>query len=344
MKKLFIVATVLIIFNTCSVNAQSSIVEIIDYYGNGYTPPQTIPCLTFHEKDSITFIEDDLKYETTKAGIESCLLKMPGIHSVRVTFVCCTQPEAQWMVYLGADTVQQKYKSENKIIDIKLPTQIHDQYNKLLDLTIEAIEKNQVDEDNSHGYSLMFYTPARKVQESFIIYANNNFKLLKSVLLSSKYSEEREIAAMVLAYADDKQEIVNILLEAALDPEESVRNNAVHAIGVIADFSLNFPELNIVIGTAPLIQLMNSISWTDRNKSSIVLLSLTKNRNPEIIQELKSKAMKSLLDMAGWINFGHSLPGYILLGRIAGWSEQQIMSVVNDNRVKQLRLMLEAIR
>ena len=62
MKKLFIVATVLIIFNTCSVNAQSSIVEIIDYYGNGYTPPQTIPCLTFHEKDSITFIEDDLKY------------------------------------------------------------------------------------------------------------------------------------------------------------------------------------------------------------------------------------------------------------------------------------------
>ncbi len=89
---------------------------------------------------------------------------------------------------------------------------------------------------------------------------------------------------------------------------------------------------------------MNSISWADRNKSSLVLLSLTQKRNPEIIKELKTKTLKSITDMAAWKNFGHSMPGYILLGRIVGWTDEVIMSGVNNERTAQIEEMLKAMK
>jgi len=342
--KLLSLVSILFVFQFAPVYSQSNQVEIIDYYGSGYSVKNAQACLPFRENDSVSFIDDDALYTSSVIKIESCLLKIPKIRQSEVSFVCCTQPGNKWMVYVGLDSAAAPAKPLNKTKDIKLPTELTSKYVKLMDLLIEAIELNKTEEDNSNGHSMIVYEPGHSIQEQFITYANANLELLRNVLRNSKYPEQREVAAYVIAYHDNKNEIVPDLIKAIDDSEDGVRNNAIRAVNIIAEFALTWPELNISIDTKPFIKLMNSISWTDRNKSSLVLLSLTQTRKPEIMRELKSTALKSIIDMAGWRNFGHSLPGYILLGRLVGWSEQVIMSGVNNERKAQVDEMLRALK
>jgi len=103
------------------------------------------------------------------------------------------------------------------------------------------------------------------------------------------------------------------------------------------------PGLKIKIPADPFIDMMNSISWTDRNKSSIVLLSLTNSRDKELLKQLKQQALKPIVDMAKWKSNGHSIPGYLMLGRIAGWSDKEIMDGSNSNKAASIERMLTQI-
>jgi len=325
------------------VYSQNSLVGTIEYYGRGFAIGEARTCLNFNENDSISFLEDDKDYAVAKTGIEMCLLKLPSVKQAEVSFVCCNQPGEQWMVYVGSDTVATTKKIINKISDVRLSAAIAAKYVQLMELLVTAIQQNEADEDNSNGHAFLRYLPARKIQESFIPYANANIKLLKTVLKTSKYPEEREVAATVIAYYSNKKEIVNDLIDAIDDPDEGVRNAALKAVGVIADYAKNKPELSITIPADPFIELMNSISWTDRNKSSLVLLSLTNKREKNVLDELKLKAMDAVIDMAGWKNMGHAIPGFILLGRMAGWTDQVTMSGINNERKSQIEEMLSFI-
>ncbi len=334
---LFIILFLLLCFT--KLYGQIPVAGSIDFYGRG-TPDDTIKkCLTFFEKDSIVFIDDDLKYTGVKSTIEKCLMKIPKVKQAEITFVCCTQPDNYWMIYVGTDTSKQKSASTQYLADIRLPKEIRSSYNKVNDLLYDAVVNNETTEDNSNGHTLMQYEPLKKIQLSYIAYADSNIRLLRSILSGSKYPEEREAAALVISYYHNKKEIVNDLLNAMSDPDVAVRNNAIRAIGVIADYSITRKDLAININPDPFIKLLNSISWTDRNKSSMVLLSLTNDRNADVLEKIKKDAIESITDMAAWKNFGHSLPGYILLGRIIGWQEQVIMSGINNERTAQLQEM-----
>lgn len=63
-----------------------------------------------------------------------------------------------------------------------------------------ALGKGEATENDSNGHSLMTYLPARQLQEKFITYANKNLTLLREVLKNSKYADQREVAATVIAY------------------------------------------------------------------------------------------------------------------------------------------------
>ena len=189
----------------------------------------------------------------------------------------------------------------------------------------------------------MNYLPARKLQEKFITYADRNLSLLKETLKHSKHAKQREVAATVIVYYHDKTEIVNDLLAAVADPDKNVRNNAVSAIGIIANYAQRKPDLKIEIPADPFIGMINSISWTDRNKSSFVLLSLTNSRDKKLLKQLIQHALKPLEDLARWKSNGHSMPGYIMLGGIAGWSDKEIMDGANSNKAASNERMLTKI-
>jgi hypothetical protein len=333
----------LLIINTTTIWGQPKQVGIIDFYGTINNEAELKKCLPFNVNDTVHFLTESA-YPKAKKAIVDCLLGQPKIKQADMSFICCDEKEGKWIVFVGVDTKSKDISQSAKIDDIKLPAEIKDTYDSLMNLLFVAIEKGEATENDSSGHSLMTYKPARQLQLKFIIYADSNVSLLKEVLKHSKHTEQREVAAMVIGYFHDKTEIIKDLLGAVTDPDESVRNNAVRAIGIIADYSQSNPDLKIKIPADPFIHMINSISWTDRNKSSFVLLSLTNSRDKKLLKQLKQQALKPIVDMAKWKSNGHSMPGYTLLGRIAGWSDKEIMDSVNSDRIETIKQMLTKIK
>jgi HEAT repeat protein len=151
---------------------------------------------------------------------------------------------------------------------------------------------------------------------------------LRDVLRGSADAEHRALAALVIAYADDKRAVVQDLVEAVGDPSSTVRNNAMRALGVMAAFARRRPELGIRVPTAPFIDMLNSLVWTDRNKSSHALAQLTATRDSALLGELRARALPALVDIARWKSPGHAHDGLLILGRIAGWPEERIWQAI----------------
>jgi hypothetical protein len=70
--------------------------------------------------------------------------------------------------------------------------------------------------------------------------------------------------------------------------------------------------------------MLNSGSWTDRNKGGWVVESLTASRDPKLLAQLRSEALVSLIEMARWHSNGHAYTARVLLGRIAGIEEERL--------------------
>jgi hypothetical protein len=53
-------------------------------------------------------------------------------------------------------------------------------------------------------------------------------------------------------------------------------------------------------------------------------MQLTEDRDPDLLASLRREAFDDLVDMARWKTLGHALPPLVILGRIAGLSEEAI--------------------
>jgi hypothetical protein len=93
----------------------------------------------------------------------------------------------------------------------------------------------------------------------------------------------------------------------------------------------------------PFIGLLNSLVWTDRNKSSLALMELTANRDAALLAKLRGKAMEPLVEMARWRNEGHATPALLILGRIAGWTDDAVLAASRaDQREDVIQAALES--
>lgn len=332
----------LLIVSSTTILGQQSRIGIIDFYGTNNNETELRKCLPFIENDSVQFLTES-SYPKAKKAIVECLLRQSTIKQADISFVCCVEKEGKWIVFVGVDTKSKDASLKTMTNDVKLPAEMKNTYDSLMKLLMIAIQKGESTENDSNGHSIMTYLPAQQLQKKFITYANENLSLLKEVLKSSKHADQRQVAATVIAYYHDKTDIIDDLLGAVTDPDEHVRNNAVRAIGIIVNYSQNNPDLKIQIPADPFIDMLNSISWTDRNKSSFVLLSLTLNRDKRLLNQLKEQALKPIVDMAKWKSAGHSMPGFVMLGRIAEWSDKEIMDGLNGDKKEAINKMLVKI-
>jgi len=164
---------------------------------------------------------------------------------------------------------------------------------------------------------------ARAIQERFIEDATAHRMLLSRVLRESSDAAHRATAAEVLAYAPDKRAIVDDLVHAMTDPAESVRNNAMRALWILAGFAARSAQ-RLRIPYEPLVDLLNSPVWTDRNKASLALVSLSEGRDPALLRVLRARALPALVEMANWKSDGHARAAFFLLGRVGGLDEPAI--------------------
>ncbi len=269
-------------------------------------------------------VEEGGPLPRSKQEAELAIERIPGVVFARLQAVCCEDGRAILYVGVeekGAPHFDYRLPPQEQI---ELPEEVHRTYALFLSALNEAVRKHEIDEDLTQGHSLISNARARSYQERFLVQAKQYLDRLRAVLRRSADAEYRAIAAYVIGYAPDKRAVIDDLLYALRDPDDTVRSNAMRALAAIEVYSRRNPQLGIQIPATWLIEMLNSIIWTDRTTAAVNLVNLTEDRDQETLDRIRERALGALIDMARWKHLPHALPAYILLGRILGLKEDQI--------------------
>jgi hypothetical protein len=206
-------------------------------------------------------------------------------------------------------------------------------YDETMDASSAAVLKGNAQEDESKGYALSTSdSTLREKQLAVRAYATKHEQLIIAVLQRSSEAKQRIVAAHLLGYARQSSAQIANLVRASNDADEGVRNNATRALGVLAESS---PRVAARIPAGPFIKMINSGSWTDRNKAAWVLSILTRTRNPKLLAQLRSEAVHSLIEMARW-RTGHAQTARIMIGRIGGIPEERLIKLVSADNPEEI--------
>jgi len=295
-------------------------IGVIDFYGlRTISQEQIRQKLQIKEGDSIP--EDFRKF---KKDARQRLQSLPKAAEAHLNFVCCDADKTILWVGIreeGSPALTFRAAPRGKV---RLPKEIVKAGEAFEAAFLEAMQKHDFAEDESQGYALGHYPPVHAVQENFITLAAKHLSILRNVLNNSGNAKQRALAAQVIAYSADRPGIVPDLVVAIRDPDGEVRNNAMRALGLMAEYGQEHPESQVHIPAEPFVDMLNSIDWTDRNKSLMNLATLTEKRDPVLLTLLRRQALPSLIEMARWKLRGYALPACAIVARIGDLPEAEI--------------------
>lgn len=291
-------------------------VAIIDFYGVRKVPIEKL-------RKALGFAEGS-QMPASKVETELLLNFVPGVVGAQLQAICCEAGKA--VVYVGIEergAPHFTYRTEPDS-EMQVPKDVETAYLAFLDQVAEAGKAGLVEEDLTEGHSLMQYKPAREAQQKFVDLAETHGSELREVIRKAGDPAHRAMAAYVLGYVKVKVRAVDDLFFALKDADETVRANSLRALGAIAVKARLDPDSDIKIPATWFVEMLNSLSWTDRTQSARFLVNLTESRDPRILAQIKDRAFDSVVEMAKWKQAEHSLPAYILLGRVSGFAEEDL--------------------
>ena len=297
-------------------SAQTPRVGAIGFYGLHHVSEQRVrKALGFSEGDPLP---------ASKGDVEERLASVPGIIDAHLEATCCVDKDV--LLYVGIEERDAPHFDVRTPPegDIHLPTEVVDAYHTFLSAVNGAVRRGQIAEDLTFGHSLMSDPDARDAQLKFVLLADKYSKELRDVLHNSADEEQRAIAAYVIGYGPKKQPTVDELQFALKDSDQTVRSNAIRAMAALGVFAKLHPEAGLKIEPTWFIEMLNSLIWSDRNNAAVALVNMTESRDQSILDQIRDRALSSVIEMAKWQHLAHALPSYILLGRIAGMPEKQI--------------------
>jgi hypothetical protein len=289
----------------------------IEFFGSaGFDLDRIRKALPLHEGESITLSDLKLRVKPLNQAITQAI----GKPATDIAPGCCDD-RGDWMIYIGLpgkSSVPAHYNPQ-PTSGIQFAARIVNLYDEAVSLGFEAAQK-QAAEDRSKGYALSFYPPLRAKQLAAREFALRNDRLIIRVLREAGDAQQRRVAAHLLGYAPQSQRQLEMLVFASNDADDVVRNNAVRALMVLAESS---PKIAARIPRARFISMLNSGIWKDRNKGGLLLETLSRGREPGLLNLLKQRALDSLIEMARWRSPGHAYPARAMLARIAGVDAEQ---------------------
>jgi hypothetical protein len=315
----------LLIASAVDANAQQVKVGFIDYFGTNQVDVERVKsAMPVHEGDEILLDKFPYFIIDMKTAVE----KVTGKEPTDVAPGCCDQA-GNWYFYIGLSgrNTEPLHYNVAPTRKVRFPKEIEKLYQEAIDLNMEAV-KAQAVEDRSTGYALSTYPPLREKQVAIREYAIHQSTLIRRILSVAFEARQRSIAAQFLGYAYQDQKQIQSLVKASRDPIEAVRNNAVRALGVLAESS---PAIARQIPAKSFVPLLNSDLWTDRNKGSLLLGTLTLARDRRVLRLIRAQAADSLIEMARWHEYGHAYYSRIILGRIAGIEEKELQKLAHDD-------------
>jgi len=299
-------------------HAQDLRLDVLDFYGlRKVSESQIRKALGVREGDRLP---------PSKGDAEAKIDQIPGVVESHLEAVCCDN--GLTILYVGIEERGAPHfdMREPPEGDVALADEIVRTYNRFLEAAQTASRRGSVEEDLTHGHPLMADGSARAIQEMFPALADQYLVQILAVLRNSNDEVQRAMAAYVLVYATDKKRIASDLQFALKDADAGVRNNAVRSLAALSVLAKLDPASGINISPTWFIEMLNSLSWSDRNRALKALQTLTDSRDPLVLDQLRTRSLDALIDMARWKTLGHALPAFILLGRVAGMPEPEIQS------------------
>ncbi|HET8546797.1 MAG TPA: HEAT repeat domain-containing protein [Bryobacteraceae bacterium] len=303
---------------------QAPRIGVIDFYGARKTPPA--------ELRKALGIREGSPLPGARAALEQRLEAVPNVVRARLSAACCEAGNA--ILYVGIEERGAAHFDLHAAPDQELyvPTDIADAYQNFLDAVSAAARAGVAAEDLSQGHSLISDPSARGAQERFIPLAEQHAAELRAVIRGAADPQQRAIAAYVIGYHPEKPRVVDDVIYALRDADETVRANAIRSLAALAVYAAKNPQTGLKVPATWLVEMLNSLEWSDRNNAAVTLVTLTESRNPGLLAQLKERALPSLLEMAAWRHLPHALPAYILVGRIAGVSEPELRKAWSEGR------------
>lgn len=322
----------------CADAEEPRAISSIDFYGVRSLDTDSLRrMLTLHEGDRLTRAMADGFSDHP----ETLLPAMPKISRLRVSYVCCSD-QGGIGVFIGVDETGSRHLNlrPGPRGAARLSAELIKAHSEVEAALFRAVQNGRAQEDDSEGHALLTNDPdGRAAQLRLIPLVASNLKLLRQVLRDSADDEHRARAAAMLGYARDKQAVVPDLVRAVTDSNDDVRNNAVRALAVFSAKKQDPPR----VPYEPIIALLDSSIWTDLNKASFALLQISERRDPKLIAALDTPARRSLADIARWHSRNHALPGYLVLGRIAGFADAELFKRWQENNAEEvIRAALDA--
>lgn len=317
---------------------QSITVGSINFYGYaGLDTEKLRAALPLRGGDALSRESRDKTVLSLRQAVKQALGREP----TDVATLCCDE-QGRLLIYIGlqrAEWAQRFQYNPAPQGSLRLPPAAIEVFMAADEALSKALMRGVSGEDESQGYSLSVDPEARARQLALHDYAARNAALLRRVLKSAKDVEQRRMAAELVGYTGSSQEQFDALVRASRDVDAIVRNNAIRALGVVARSN---PTLAARVPADSFIELLNSGTWTDRNKASFVLSVLTERRNPRLLTRLKAKALASLLEMARWHSLSHAYTPRLLVGRIAGIDENELIGMIVRGEVEPIIAALSA--
>lgn len=260
----------------------------------------------------------------SKGDLEDALEAITGVVLARVEAVCCE--DGKTVLFIGIEEKGAPHLAFRSAPsgDAALPEDTADTYHRFVEAVREAARRGSTAEDLTNGHSLMADPDARELQQRFLEFAAAHVPLLREVLRDSGDEEQRAMAAAIIGYAVNKKEVVNDLEFALQDPDEAVRANALRALNAIAVLARLQPELGIHVPATWFVEMLNSIVLSDRTRAATALVTLTDQDAAGALNQIRDRALDSVVEMAQWKELRYALPAFILVGRLAGMNEEEI--------------------
>lgn len=336
MKAGSVLLVILLFVSLATAQDQPSVISQIEFFGYlGLDLKGIKSAFPMNEGDMIATAE----LPGLKDKINQLVKSKLGRSATGLSLVCCEE-HGNWMLFVGlpgATWQSLPYRPAPKVAK-RLSKRIIDLYDRAMTLNLEAVQKQSA-EDRSQGYSLAGYPPLREVQLSIREFAIQHERSIRSVLKNSADAKSRQAASYALGYAKSSQRQISDLISASRDLDDTVRNNAVRALAVIAASS---DVRAAAIPAGPFVRMLKSGVWEDRNKALMVLGILSRGRRPALLRELKQQSLDALVEMARWRDTGHASDARVILGRIAAIEETQLQKLVIDNPEEIIRAVKTA--
>ncbi len=182
--------------------------------------------------------------------------------------------------------------------DVTLPPEIVSLYADFERAFLASIKENNFSEDDSNGYALFGNAALRAIQRKFPALADRHYERLVDVLTNSREADQRAMAATFLGYASDKKRAATDLVLGTRDPNELVRNDAVRALSVLITYAHAHRDLGIHVPTDWCLDLLDSLTWTDRNKAMAVLDAATADHDAALLANLRTRSLPTLIEMS----------------------------------------------